>query len=474
MKVIRNYLYNAGYQILALILPLITAPYVSRVLTKHGAGLNAYTNSIVQYFVLLGSIGIALYGNREIAYLRNDKHKMSKAFWEIQIIKTFAVIFATILYFVFLQFYQTNHILMIFQAINLLAAAFDISWFFMGIEDFKKTVVRNTLVKIISLILIFIFIKDSSDLGLYILILGGSLLVGNLTLWPPLKKYLVKINLSELRPLRHLRPTITLFIPQVATQVYLVLNKTMLGIMVSSDYSGFYNYADNIVKLVLALVTATGTVMLPHVANAFANGEKEKVNQYLYVSFDFVSFLAIAISFGLAAVGHNLGPYFYGDGYGPVGIAMMIEAPVVTLVGWSNVIGNQYLLPTRKTKEFSRSVIYGAIANIVINLPFIYFWGLNGAMIATVISEFVVTAYQLNTIKDVVNIKRLFINIPKYLLAGVIMFVPVFKMNIGIRTSVASLFFEVLVGIIIYFVMIFILKPTILKSGLRLVKKNKH
>ncbi|GKS81012.1 flippase [Ligilactobacillus pabuli] len=471
MKVIRNYLYNAGYQILAMILPLITAPYVSRVLTPHGYGLNSFTNSIVFYFVLFGSLGTQLYGNREIAYQRNDREKMARSFWEIQIIKTVGILVALGLYFVFLGFYRDNRVLMIFQSINIIAAAFDISWFFMGIEDFKRTVVRNTLVKVVSLILIFVFIKNPSDLPLYILILGLSVLVGNFTLWAPLKRILVKVSYKDLHPLRHVRPTIALFIPTVAIQIYVVLNKTMLGFLAGTDASGFYMSADNLVKVVLAIVTATGTVMLPHVANAFASGKDKEVNNYLYSSFDFVSFIAVPMAFGLAGIGRHFGPYFYGRGYAPVGLAIMIEAIVIVLIGWSNAVGQQFLLPTKQVKPYTRSVLLGAIVNIVINIPLVSTWGLYGAMLATVLSEATVTGYQLWYIKDTVELKKLFVNFPKYLIAGILMFIPVYLLNVKLWTSVSSLILEVLLGIVIYFVVIWVLKPTILQTAKKFLKK---
>lgn len=464
MKVIRNYLYNAGYQILAMIMPLITAPYVSRVLTPHGYGLNAFTNSIVFYFILFGSLGIQLYGNREIAYRRNNKNEMSKTFWEIQIVKTVGIITALIIYFIFLSFYRTNHMLMVFQSINIIAAAFDISWFFMGIEDFKRTVIRNTLVKVLSLVLIFTFIKEPADLPLYILILGFSTFGGNLTLWPPMKRILTKVNFKELHPMRHLRPTIAMFIPTVATQVYVVLNKTMLGFLAGTDASGFYTSSDNIVKIVLAIVTATGTVMLPHVANAFASGKDKAVNGYLYTTFDFISFIAVPMTFGLAGIGRHLGPYFYGKGYDPVGIAMMIESIIIVLIGWSNAIGQQFLLPTKRVKAYTTSVVLGAVVNIVINVPLVSTLGLNGAMVATVISEAVVTFYQMWYIKNIVELKKLFQNLPKYLIAGVVMFVPIYKLNTTLWTSIFSLAAEVVLGIVIYVVMILILRPTILQT----------
>ena len=472
MKVVRNYLYNAGYQLLLVILPLITATYTSRVLTNTGVGLNAFTNSIIQYFVLFGSIGVNLYGNRQIAYLRDNKKDMSVAFWEIVLLRTFTVALTYIAFLIYMPLskYPT---LMMFQSINLIAVFLDISWLYMGLEDFKKTVTRNTAVKILSFLAIVIFVRDKNDLGLYIIILALGSFLGNMTLWPFLKGRVSRVHFKDLHPFKHLRPSVALFIPQVAINVYAVLNKTMLGSMTDTVNSGYYNNADTIIKTVLALATATGTVMLPHVANAFARGDDESVNNMLYESFDFVSFLSIAMMFGLAGLSLHLGPYFFGPGFGPVGKAMLLETPVVMLIGWSNAIGTQYLLPTNHNKEYTVSVFIGAIVNIVINIPLIYYKGLTGAILATVISETCVTGYQLWVIRNWVDYKKLFFNVPKYLIAGVIMFVPVFKLNITVHTSVFSIFGEVLLGIIIYLGMILILRPTILSKAKTLVNSRR-
>ena len=150
MKIIKNYLYNAGYQLLAIIVPFITMPYVSRVLRPIGVGDSSYTNSIIQYFVLIASVGVGYYGNREIAYLRENKYEMSKAFWEIQIVKTVTTVISYILFVLFLSWYNQYNIYLWAQSLNIVAVAFDISWLYMGVENFKPTVVRNTIFKILS------------------------------------------------------------------------------------------------------------------------------------------------------------------------------------------------------------------------------------------------------------------------------------------------------------------------------------
>ena len=329
MRIIRNYFYTAGYNLLILLTPLLTVRYISRVLGPTGVGINATTNSIITYFLLFGTVGITIYGNREIAFL------------------------------VFLFFEHQLQIYFFYQSFYIIAGAVDISWYFMGLEDFKKTVLRNMLVKIASVIAIFVFVKTRQDTGIYILILAGSQILGNLTLWPYLRHSVERPNWRQLNLFRHLRPSLALFVPQIATTVYLALNKTMLWQMDSLTAAGFYDYSDKLIKLVLALVTATGTVMLPHIANLFMKQQLERVKQYLYMSFDFVLAIALPMALGVAAVATTLAPLFFGRAFGAVDRLLMIEAPVIILIGMSNVLGQQFLLPTKQTKTYTISVLSG-------------------------------------------------------------------------------------------------------------------
>jgi O-antigen/teichoic acid export membrane protein len=472
LKVVKNYLYNASYQVLAIIVPLITSYYVSRVLDPAGVGANAFTNSIIQYFVLLADLGIAYYGNREIAYVRDDKSKMAQTFWEIQTVKTIMTLLSYVVFVVFMTFYVGKPQYMWAQSINLVAAAFDISWLYQGLEDFKRTVLRNTFVKILSMVAVFIFVKDSSDVTLYILIIALSNFLGNFTLWPHAIGMLKKVSLRNLRPWRHLPPAVAMFVPQIASQLYVQLNRTMLGIMVDQKASGFYQYSDSLIKLVLAFATATGTVMLPHVANAFAQGDMKKVTQMLYKSFDFVSALVYPMMFGIAGVSMTLAPLYYSQAYAPVGPAMFIESIVILMIGWSNVIGTQYLLPINRVKEFTVSITLGAIVNIILNFPMIHFGGLNGAMWATVISEVFVTVYQLWVVRHDLDLRLLFKSNWKYLVSGIVMFVPVFWLNTHMKASWLWMIAEVLLGIVIYAAMVFSLRAPVVEQAKELIKDH--
>ena len=472
MKVIRNYLYNVGYQVLAIIVPLITSAYVSRVLRPEGVGANAFTNSIIQYFILFASMGIGYYGNRQIAYVRDDQIKMAKTFWEIQIVKTIMTLVSAIAFEIFLILYTRQFNYMVAQSINLIAVAFDISWFYEGVENFKVTVLKNSLVKIVSMIAIFIFIKGPNDVTLYIVVLALSTFLGNLTLWPDIYRDLPRVKIKSLNPWIHFLPMVELFIPQIATQVYVQLNRTMLGVMVNETSSGYYQYSDNLVKLILALVTATGTVMLPHVANAVSRGDMNKVNRMLYKSFDFVTALAVPMMFGLAAISLTLAPKYYGPGYDPVGPAMMIETIVILMIAWSNALGVQYLLPIHHQKQFTISVTVGAIINIVLNFPLIHFYGLNGAMWSTVLSETGVTLYQLIVVHGLLSYRMLFKSLWKYLISGVVMFLIVFWMNMHLTDSWLMMGLEVIVGIVIYAIMMLVLRASIVDEVKKILNEK--
>lgn len=472
MRVVKNYLYNAFYQVFILIIPLITTPYLSRVLGPTGVGINSYTNSIIQYFILFGSIGVNLYGNRQVAFVRRDRDKLTATFYEIFFMRVGTIALAYVAFLLFLAVanrYQTYYLA---QSLSVIAAAFDISWFFMGMENFAVTVLRNFVVKLITLVSIFTLVKSEADLTMYILILSLSLLLGNLTLFPSLHRYIGKLQWQKLRIWRHFKPSVFLFIPQIATQIYLVVNKTMLGSMVSVQAAGYFDQSDKMIKMVLAIVTATGTVMLPHVANAFANGEEEKTREFLYKSFSFVTALSVPMMFGLMAVTRKFVPLFFSTKFQAVVPLMMVEAVVILLIAWSNAIGTQFLLPTKQVRAYTMSVVLGAVVNIVMNIPLIILWGAMGTAIATVLSELTVTGYQLYAIRLQVDYKKIFLDTGKYFFAGVLMFIGVSILDNTTMSNWIMLVVEVGLGILVYLIILIILKASVISELQKLVKKN--
>ena len=472
-SIAKNYIYNLVYQVLTLVLPLITTPYISRVLGSENVGIYAYTYSIVTYFILFGSLGVALYGQREIAYAQENKDARTKVFWEICIFRFFTVAIATIFYYFFFmkgQEYQIYYRILMFE---LIAAAFDISWFFQGLEEFKRTVTRNVLVRIISVTLVFILVKTKEDLAKFTLIYSLADFLGNLSLWIYLPKYMKGAKIKNLNVVRHIPQIILLFIPQIAHQIYNMLDKTMIGEIISDKSEvGFYEQAQKVIRLSITVVTSLGVVMIPRMANTFATGDKEKIKKYLKNSFAFVFFLGFPVTFGIVSIAKAFVPVFFGPGYDKVVELINIISPIILLMGIANVVGTQYLLPTKKQKEYTISVTVGVIVNFILNYILINKSGAIGASIATVISQLVVDAMQIYYIRKDVPLKEMFESVPRYLVSGIIMFAFCQVVKIVVSTGIVSVFAQIIVGIIIYMITLLIFKDEYLYLVINKVKEK--
>ncbi|WP_304682752.1 flippase [Lactobacillus taiwanensis] len=474
MKVIKNYLYNVVYQILLLLVPLITVPYISRVLGPELVGINSYTNSWMTFFMLVGQMGIALYGNREVAYHRENPIERSKIFWGIELLQVITITCALIAYLgAVLLFSTTFKEYFLLQSFWIIAAGVDVSWYFMGVENFQRIVFRNMLVKLASVALIFLVVKGNNDLGKYIALLGLSNLVGNLTLWPYLKDEIKWVPISTWHPFRHFYPALLLFVPTITTQVYLVVNRLMLGRMSTQSQLGQFQYTDQIIKVILAVVTASGQVMLPHIANKFSKGDVKGIRDSLYNSFDFITAISIPMMFGIMAIAKQFAPWFLGKQFNDAGILMMIEAPVILFIGWSNVTGTQYLMPINRTKEYTVSVTVGAVINVIANLFLIALWGARGATLATDISEFAVAAVQLVYIRQTISRRKLFGQMWKYLLSGGIMFIITYRLAMIMNMTIPNLAIEVIIGAVIYIIGIFILRAPVINQAIALINSRK-
>lgn len=473
-SITKNYIYNVAYQILITILPLITTPYVSRVLNAEAIGIYSYTISITTYFILFGSLGVALYGQREIAYYQADKIKRSKIFWEINILRFVTMTIAMVIYY-FIYVRQGEYkIYYEILLIELLANCLDISWFFRGIEEFKKTVVRNTIVKLISVVLIFTLVKSVDDLYKYFIIYVLSTAIGNISLWLYLPKYIEKVKINELNILKHLKPTIILFIPQIAVQIYTVLDKTMIGMIVSDKAEvGYYEQSQKIIKLLLSIITSLGTVMLPRMAATFANGDNDKMKEYMKKSFNFVFLLAFPMIIGIDSVASKFVPLFFGNGYEKVTNIIYIISPIILAIGLSNVVGTQYLLPTKRQKEYTISVICGAIINFILNMILIRMFKSLGASIATVIAEFSVTAIQLFAIRKDMNIKKIVNLSKKYLVSTIVMGIVVLLIGFKGNNSWTTIIIQGISGMVTYLVMLIILKDEFLLDNINKILKVK-
>ena len=348
--------------------------------------------------------------------------------------------------------------------LELLGNMIDISWFFQGLEEFRKTVSRNLIVKTISLICIFLFVKTKNDLSIYFIIYVLSILIGNLSLWLYMPKFIKKVDFKSLNIKRHLKPTIALFIPQIAIQVYTVLDRTMIGILIpNKEEVGFYTQGEKIIKLLQTIVGAMGIVMLPRIASKYSEKDNKAIKIYLNKSFNLTFLISFPIIFGLLLISDSFVPIFFGPGYDKVSVIMKVICPIILFVGLSGTIGYQYLLPTKKQKDYTISVIIGAGINFIINILLIPRYGAIGAAIGTVIAEFTVAAYQIIRTKDFFDYSKIFKNNIKYVIGSAIMYILCYIMNVNIGLKgMKELTIDVIIGVIIYFIFLLLTKDKLL------------
>ncbi|MBR2290252.1 MAG: flippase [Clostridia bacterium] len=470
-SVVRNYMYNLIYQVLILILPLITTPYLSRVLGAEGVGIYGYTYSIVTYFVLFGSLGIALYGQREIAYVQNDPKKRKKVFLELITFRFITLAIAVLVYcLIFLRDGQYRQYYLILL-IELIAAGFDISWFFQGIEDFKRTVLRNVLVRLASVTLVFVIVKTSSDLWKFVLIYSLADLLGNLLLWFYLPRYLRGYKVGKLNLKIHLIPLLMLFIPQVTNKVYNLLDTTMLGAIVSNKQeTGYYEQSQKVIRLLITIVTSLGVVMIPRVASIYASGDNKKINAYIKNSFTFVFFISFPMMFGIASIARDFVPIFFGEGYDKSATLIMIFCPMILLMGIENVIGTQYMLPTKRQKEYTISVLAGVVVNLILNAIFINLWQSVGASIATILSQVVVDSVQIYFVRKDIKWKPLIRIAVRYLVSSLFMFGACMLVKLLIHKAVITIIVQMLVGVGVYVGMLILFRDRFLNTILDRIK----
>lgn len=443
----KNFLYNVLYQILLVILPLITAPYISRTLGATAVGVYSYTYSVAYYFLLIAMLGIGNHGNRSIAAVRDDRKKLNKTFSSIYSLQVITFSIAILAYAIYLVlFVKDNRLIVLLQLIYVTSGLFDIGWLFFGLEQFKLTVARNTLIKISTVVLMFVFVHKPSDLWKYTLIMSAGTLFSQAYLWLYVKKYVSFEKCSVKEITSNIKPVLILFIPVLAYSIYKVMDKIMLGNMSSYDQVGFYNNAEKIINIPMGIITALGTVMLPRMSNIVANGDKKRVDDYIRISAKLVTLLSSAIAFGLMGVSSVLAPVFFGDEFIACGEIIRLLSVTVFFIAWANVIRTQYLIPNKRDSIYLTSTMVGAILNLIINWMLIPKYQANGAAFGTIVAEFSVMLVQMVAVKNELPMRKYIMSYSPILIIGLIMAVLVDGIGIKLGVSVSTLAIQILAG----------------------------
>lgn len=463
-----NYIYSTVYQILSIILPLVTTPYVSRVLSVDSIGVYSFTGSIVSYFVLFASFSFQTYGQREAAYKKNDKEKLSSLFFEIQIKKLIFTLLAYVsfmLFFIETSQYKTMYVI---QSISIVSAFFDITYLFQGMEQFRLTVVRNTIVKLAGLLLILIFVKKPTDVYLYAIIQTVTVLLGNLSLWLYLPEFISFKYFKKERISHGLVELFQLFVPVLSIQLYYTIDKTMLGITSNGmAENGYYEQAIKIIRLCQNMMGAMGAVLLSSIPRMIVTSGKEAVKSTINHAIRLNLFIAAPITMGLIGIADVMVPWFLGSGYERSATLICIFAPMTLLSAISMIIGNGILLPLRRQNCLTIATLGAMIFNIVFNIILIPQFGACGAAVASVGSEIVTLIIQGFFAKEYIDLNLIIKNAIKYLGVAAIMYAVISLIKILIQGQVGMFTLTLLLiisGIAVYFSILLFTKDDILSD----------
>lgn len=452
VNVKKNLTYNLMYQVLIIIIPLITTPYISRIIGKEGVGIYSYTYSVANYFVLFSLLGINNYGNRIVAKYKDDKEKLSLEFISLYTFQFITSAIMICVYYIYISCFDNKYfIYSIVQSIYVISAMAEINWLFFGLEKFKLTVIRNTIIKTISTICIFVFVKKADDLIIYTLILASSSLLSQMSLWPFVKKEIkfVKPKIKDIT--KHIKPDFILFIPVIAVSLYKIMDKIMLGNMSEVAQVGLYDSAEKIISIPITFITAFGTVMLPRATNLLSNNDEEKVKEYLKNSIMILIFISIPITLGLITIANKLTNLYFGIEFSDASGIMQILSISIVFMAIANVIRTQYLIPKEKDKEYIISVFCGAIINLIINAFLIPIYKAKGAAIGTVFAEFSVFALQLYFFKEKKIIYQNWKKILQFIISAIIMYLVINQLGYYIKNDVFCILIQVTIGAITYF-----------------------
>lgn len=450
----RNIGYQTIYQILNTFLPLITSPYLARVLGAEKQGVFSFTQSIVNYFMLISMLGVINYGSRTIALCGDNRDKRSDCFWNIYALQICVTLISLTFYSIYISFFCAENIHIAFiQTIYLFGALLDINWFFFGIEKFKITVTRSIFIRLSSVLLIVLFVKSPEDLWVYTIIMAGSPFVSNAILFYFLPRDIEIKSVKEIqlkKIIKHLKPNIILFIPILAMSVYHIMDKTMIGLFSTYTQVGYYYNADKIINIPIGIINGIGIVMLPRMTTLIKQNEESESNNLFKLSFEIVFSISSAMAFGIACISKEFTPFFFGKGFEPCILLIIVLSPVLIIKGLSQTARMQFLIPRHLEKIFIESVLLGVVVNLIINIVLIKRIGSMGAVIGTLTAEFITCLWQYLKMHKYMNNINTLLKSLIYIVFGLMMFIVVRVTASFFNGGFTSLIVEIITGSLTY------------------------
>lgn len=472
----KNVVFNTLRTLFSLVFPLITFPYTSRILLPEGIGKVNFCNTIISLFSIIAGLGIATYGTREAAKIRDDKEKLSQFTKEVFIINILSTFVAYILFFIALFFVPKLHdyrILLIACSCSMILSTIGMDWLYSALEEFKYIAIRSFVFQIISLVLLFTFVKTKDDVLIYALINIVSSVGISLLNFFNARKFINKGFIQKIEIKKHLKPIFVLFAMTIATSIYTYLDTAMLGFLAGDLSVGLYSASIKITKIVLSLVAAFTTVFMPRLSFCLEKGDKIEFNNLIVKSANALFCFMFPCFFGLFLLRTPIILLLSGNNFIDAIPTMAILTPIIIMIGISNFIGIQLCIPMRKEKITLISVIFGAIINFFLNLILIPRFKEFGAGISTLVAEICVTIIQIILIKKSINIGKLLLSSWQYIVASIVMsFFVIIILNF-IDDYLLQTILSIVIGSIVYVAFLLIIKNKFVVTIINRIIKSK-
>lgn len=451
----RNFALNLVNTISGLLFPLVTFPYASRILLADGIGQVQFFQGIIGYISLCTALGIPLYAIREIARVRNEKALCSKTAIEILLLHSVLTLVGYAVVYVLVATVAKIRVdipLFLLLSTNLFFTAIGAIWFYQGIEDFKYITIRAIIVRLFSLVCLFVFIKDKSDLFYYALISVIAEVGSNLFNFIRLRKYIDvgQLRLKELRPLRHLRPALRIFAMNLVISIYVNLDSVMLGFMKNEAAVGYYTASTRITKAILGVVSSLGTVLLPRLTNLLSENRMDEFRQLANKAVNFMLATSLPLTVGLMFMAAPLIHLFCGDGFEPAVLTIRIMAPIILFISLSGIMCWQILFPLDKEKLVVYATLTGAVVNFILNLLLIPHYSQNGAGIATCVAECLVTVTAIIFARRYVPVRLISKQNAHYYVASLLMVILLLVLRLLITDEIGYALTGCLFSVLIY------------------------
>jgi len=470
-----NAIMNIIRTLSTMIFPLITFPYTSRILGPEGIGKISFASSFVTYFILLASIGIPLYGIREIAKVRDDKTKVSDLAQELFVMHIISSIIITISFFILVVLNKKlndQKILFFISSFSIILTTLSMEWLYQGLEQYAYITIRSIVFSLISTIAIFFLIHKKDDYLIYSIIGVVASLGSSLLNFYNIRNILFVKRVSPWNFLRHIKPMAIVYLMNFIVSIYIQLDTVMLGFLSTAKNVGYYASGLKINKMLLALVTSLGSVLLPRLSYFLSNGMNNDFDKMIKKSFELIWIFCLPIVISLMLLSQEIIVLFAGVEYLPASICIILTAPIILLIGLTNIYGIQILYPLGKDKEVVYSVAAGATCSFFLNILLIPKYFHVGAAIATLISEIVVLIIQILLVKkeyrSLVPKNIIF----KYLISTLALAIFIIIVKYQISDHLTMLVVIVPIGALLYFGVLLLLKEKFVIEIYNILKRR--